>query len=538
MLKCGRYILQLCLSGVIFVVTVPTPAQFFGPLPISASTVAPIKKLEKAERDAVKRQYLKDFAAYLSAMVYAQGLDLQEQISCLKEAALRESSSFCQSFIFGTPELPMSDFESLLQAYLHMRKYLALATTASVRGAPAQGLDRYGYPLHVERGPELHHLFDRFRLNFLSDLPPVPNLPPLQPEEKVPLDSLLSVNARAAAENFYVTSGLEEAPLVWEEALQERRAQAQALLENGDGSLESFIAWDEAQRELDMELEENLRAYLEMYRFSNAAALSHAITSGFTNLENENRVRYYQVIQEFPVVAFMELSSEQVRALVRQSSTPEFFFPAVAKALESTLEVNQSYYRHLLSMQQEESLGKLVALLDLKPLVETYFDEDVHDMEIVEELVASNEWREIQQDLKTVAVGVAWGFTCGAILAWGYGRIASWGLSAALVLAGQTAITIQCALTSGLGLNAIFYSNSHKRYHQTFQEFFAVSGLDKRDRYKVLQEISQLEERDQAMLFESLFLFVGTGAGESARRLLSPSSQQTFMRWLQAAGAE
>ena len=274
-----------------------------------------------------------------------------------------------------------------------------------------------------------------------------------------------------------------------------------------------------------------------MYRFSNGAGLSHAVISGLSALEQENKLRYYQVLQEFPIIAFLELSPAQLDQLLTGGTDHSALYPAVARAMQTVLEVNQSYYRHLLSLQAEP-LQKLIALMDLKPLAEEYFDPDLHEQELVEELVAANDWREIRQDLTTVALGVAWGFTCGAVLAWGYGRLALWGLRAAAILASQSALTIQCALTSGLGLNAIFYSHTHRRYHRTFQEFFAVSGADKENRYQVLQEISLLEEREQAMLFESLFLFVGTGVGESTRRLLSPSSQQTFVRWLQTTGAE
>jgi hypothetical protein len=504
---------------------------------MSTSVVAAVEVRQKNERDALKIQYLRGFASYVSAMVYAQSLDLKERIDCLYSPRNIQTSPTCYAFVYGEEGEPESELVTLLKAYLEMRKQLALATASSAFGGrPDAGLDRFGVPFQFQRNRQISHLFDKYRLNFISDLPPVPALAPLTTAELEGINRAISVQARNAVEFFYSSSGFNELPSQLEDLVAQERAQVQAEYDHSDQSIEAFMKWDEAQRALDRRVQEHVEEIVGTYRYVTLSEIHNEVSRGLAELANDSRLRYYQLIQQFPVLAFLKLDGQLIEKFMENGSF-DGTLRAVGDAMNASLVVNQKYFQHLMGLQ-DDGLRQLLPLMEMAPLAEQYFDPEIHDMDIVQELIEANKWREIKEDMKTVAVGVAWGFTCGAILAWGYGKLISLGLSAAAALATQSAVTIQCALTSGLGLNAIFYASANKRYHRTFQQFFAVSAADKRERYQVLQEIGQLQQRDQEMLFESLFLFVGTGVGESVRRLLSPASQQTIFRWLQASGRD
>ena len=157
--------------------------------------------------------------------------------------------------------------------------------TQSVHGAPERGLDRHGYPLWLEREASLNHLFDRYRLHFLSNLPRVPALAPLRPAELKDLSEILSARARTSLESYYEESGLNQAPDILEADLAESRESIQRAYDQSDRSMEAFIAWDEGQRALDLQLQAGLEHYSSMYRFSNGAGLSHAVIPGLVRSE-------------------------------------------------------------------------------------------------------------------------------------------------------------------------------------------------------------------------------------------------------------
>lgn len=522
------------------------------------------RKQRRAELGITPRvvdKYLQVYKGFFYGVLKANDMSLRLVIQCLRHPQRQSLLAFWGPFDQNIQD-PVTDprcesvrfqaLKDIKENLQNMRVYLALSKPENPRGQFNPGYTETKDPWQyysAKLNPHPHHLFNEWQIDFLetSDLPAIPKVRPLSYEEmKMALE-------------IYEMDGIKLAG-----EFDKKSAVNQHMIEV-------------AEKAKDLP-EHQYNLALETYSDQVRVAREKYVNRRRRSQRKEYKKKYFEYLDRNPLLAMIDLdpiqpSADEINSRCREVVNSSVKF-AEKFMRQRTKDAKENYRAQICShlsklpsykvdnksmevylmeayikaLQLQKLQREAVASLDLtsdhdqllqlaafKPVMQSFVesfkpiqeegmelansDKDQEfnvqakiEFERVEEvgvmLADSQENQELIEDFKMAGHWILGGVICGITVR----RIPGAGT---LLKALGYGI---CGVTTGLVANMFFYDITENRYLADYIRAFSSSGLATGNSHAVvLQEVSQLNERDTELFFESVFFFVGTGVGEALR---------------------
>lgn len=214
------------------------------------------------------------------------------------------------------------------------------------------------------------------------------------------------------------------------------------------------------------------------------------------------RKNYFNLLGRYPFLVFVE------KPALGEYPVKYHFYQA--KLIQKRLLSQMLAQLWELKVKQEFANEEYLHLLAFNYLEESFLKQyqDLSDVNLGWKLLKKSFARlELRQDLTYLGGLVALGITCVV----GPGKFLK------VLALSKTLSTLGvgvCSLGAGLGFNYLFYDQSLNRFASSYQRL-----LSHPEASQIGLDLAELEDREFALLLDTLFLGVGTGVGQMATKL-------------------
>lgn len=226
------------------------------------------------------------------------------------------------------------------------------------------------------------------------------------------------------------------------------------------------------------------------------------VRSQRTSYYEQARKNYFNLLARYPFLVFVEKPSADQEPSIQQFYQAKRIQKKLLTQLQQTvwdLKVKNEFYR-------DEYLN----LLGFSYLEDSFLQQfqNISSVQLGWTQLKKRFSRfELMQDLTYLGGLVALGITC-VVGPGKFFKILSFSKTLSALGVGA------CSLGAGLGFNYLFYDQSLSRFESTYRRL-----LSHPEATQIVLELSELEDRDFALLLDTLFLGVGTGIGQMATKL-------------------
>lgn len=516
-------------------------------------------------------RFIAEFSSYLKYTLAHQGLELKKKIYCLGYEEMSDfytlesddmelseqardslenykSSVECQSFL--------EDVESINRTFLDMRVMLGLHQSRDHEIMTKLMNAHSGLGSYSQRDPE--HIF------YCNQL-----VQPLQVEEtQFCLEELISIvnvfprhiitteSALPLVDHFLRNDETPDvatlSPLTWPETVmaslkfQEKYIGGEITdyLLNREPVPDFEHYWEEEEFYREHFIEGNIRRYgIPFLRYSEAREFQAQGRRYFSEYpEDSAPTEYIKSLSKYPFLIFLEpekteieidcdtdrlansslnvknLCLKYLEALESHRVQPfnlQITRESVAKALSTSLTLNNNLIsgleekypldqlygenNQLKESMDFNSLSDWSELMKMQNITNQLFQLYPELEGSEQRFVEIFDRREFNWMVLSLVGAVGFGLSCGLI-----GNV--WGLAA-------------CLAASGLGVNMAFYAQAYNRYEENFGMFF-VRDITDEGELMTLLEFSKLNRSLQDVYLETIFLGIGTGAGDILSRVI------------------
>ncbi len=499
-------------------------------------------RAEQRQFNEEKQAYLLELKEFLFGYLKAQDLDSEKRLLCLsgqtdapRAAQLfqgGDATAFCHRFIYGEMNLESNEavgsIPHILRLYTALREKAALARVRLDIPEDVE-FDKYGLPLFFRRAPDVAHLFDRIQIPFLAGkLPQIPSLSPLTELEVDRISKNLTSQLRYALKKHYDTSLEDE---LGDLTSKHRRLQAENEVRFAKGEI-TERQYQQTQTELSDYLNKQRETFEEFQSGFNTAGLHSVVFQEILQIEKDSEASYQELASLHPILILLEIDSSKIDPILRNDFDPGDYIEEFREAILRTNEIRQRLMANLADLSETTKSRDLLFLVGLRGLFSQFnsikkapVDDSAEFDEFVSRINAQYERSDFNKELRLIAGKVGASFLCGLFILTPQGRALGIGTR---FLIGRTLL---CALGTGIAFNIPFYRIADRKYIETYIQLFSSTGLGAEEGVHVLQEMSKLTERQKNIVWEVIFLPVGSGAGETLRALrISSRAQQAILR--------